>query len=128
MAVMDTLKGIETMAQEGQGSLQEEFDAVRKEGYDKGYADGQASIVLPDPNNPDKKYSQADVDQIVLNTSNDVKAADQAQMDALSAQVADVQKQLLDLQANGAQQVADSIAAFKAQELGKLKALESDFE
>jgi flagellar biosynthesis/type III secretory pathway protein FliH len=68
MAVAEILKEIEVKAQEGQvgiaAELQGKYDAGFADGKAVGFTEGQASIVLPDPSNPDKIYTQADMDKL----------------------------------------------------------------
>jgi polyhydroxyalkanoate synthesis regulator phasin len=130
-------------------------DAAEKAKYDAGYADGKASVVLPDPNGTDKLFTQADMDQLAATAKAEQQKADQdavqPQLDALSAQIADLKAQLaaspdelsqqidaLKVQVAGLQadlEAANSalakkdqeMADFKAAELEKIKALEAEF-
>lgn len=68
MGVVELLKEIEVKAQEGQmgiaGELQAKYDEGFAEGEIVGFKKGQDSIVLPDPSNPDKIYTQSDMDSL----------------------------------------------------------------
>lgn len=70
MGVLETFKEIEIKAQEGQlgiaGELQAEYDRGFGDGKVVGFKEGQDSIILPDPSNPDKKYSQSDMDNLAI--------------------------------------------------------------
>ncbi len=127
MAVMELLKEIEAKAVEGQGAISSDLDAKYKEGYDKGYVDGQASIVLPDPSNPDKLYTQADMDRVVATSKQEQVDADQAALTQAAADLAAAQTELNTIKQDVGAQIHDGITAFKTQELDKLKALEADF-
>lgn len=68
MGVTEILKDIEVKAQEGQLGIATELQGKYDEGFtagkDVGFQEGQASIVLPDPSNPDKIYTQTDMDSL----------------------------------------------------------------
>lgn len=116
--VMDTLKGIVTMATDAQDTLTSELKAQ----YDAGYADGKASVVLPDPSNPDKLFSQADMDSAVKTAKDEQSSVDQDQISALNKQLLDAQTALAAAQADTAAQVA----ALKAKALADVKVVEAD--
>lgn len=128
MAVLEALKQIGDLSVQAQTSLSDELDAKYKEGYDKGFADGKASVVLPDPNNPDKLYTQADMDRVAAQAKADQVAADQAAADKAAADLKAAQDALAALQQDVGAKIHDGIQAFKAQELEKLKGLEADFQ
>jgi hypothetical protein len=127
MAVLEVLKEIEAKAQEGQVGIADELLAKYDEGYGKGFADGKASVVLPDPTNPDKLYTQADMDKVAAQAKADQVTADQAAADQAAAELKAAQDELAALKQDVGAKIHDGIAAFKAQELEKLKGLEADF-
>lgn len=62
-------------------------EQIAKEAYDKGFADGVASVV---PGNPDLKYTQADLDKAVADAVgplNEKIVALQAQVDGIPGQI-----------------------------------------
>lgn len=83
---------------------QKAADNLAKAKYDEGFAAGVASV----PAN-DKIYSQAEVDSMLAVAVGGI----QAQLSAVSAEL---------------QALKDTFAAFKAQELAKVQALEADFQ
>lgn len=82
--------------------VQKAADDLSKAKYDEGFAAGVASVVS------DKIYSQADVDAMVAEAVSKL----QSQLDAVSDELAALKL---------------AFAAFKSQELEKVKTLESDF-
>ncbi len=104
-----------------------------------GFARGQASIVLPLPTDPAAQYTQAQMDAAFAQAKAEQLAVDQPIIDGLNAtiaaapqqaaldlanqQIASLQTQIATLQAD-----AVSMVAFKASELAKVQALETDFK
>ncbi len=119
-------------------------DAAEKVAHDAGFAEGQASIVLPSPTlpdgsvNPDLLYTQAQMDALAVQvrTENDTEVADlktqlassptRGDVDVLTQQNDALKVQIAGLQADLAAK-DQSLAAFKQLELEKIKALEVDF-
>lgn len=68
MGVTEILKEIEVKAQEGQvgiaAELQGKYDEGFTAGKEVGFKEGQASIILPDPADPNKIYTQGDMDKL----------------------------------------------------------------
>lgn len=87
-------------------------DAAAKMSYDKGFADGVASVPA---GGGDKIYSQAELDAAVTAAVQPLSD----QVTALTAQVAAMQGQI-------DQAVADAVAALKADLLTKMQALDAD--
>jgi flagellar biosynthesis/type III secretory pathway protein FliH len=129
MAVMELLKEIEVKAQEGQvgiaAELQERYDTGFKDGKAVGFKEGQDSIVLPDPSNPNKLYTQEDMDKLAAQVASEKDAEyapKLAEKDALVATAqADAAQAKLDLETlktdfdskvvNGAMARVDTIKA-----------------
>ncbi len=104
--------------------LADEKAASYKEGYDVGYAEGKASIVLPSDDG-EKIYSQGDMDKLAAVAKEEQSAADvalfQPQIDALAEKVAAMQVLVdgfaVEKEAAVASKVAELIAEFENVEL-----------
>jgi len=66
--------------------LEGDIQADMKAQYDAGYADGKASVVLPDPNDPGAKYTQAQLDEAIANAKLEAAQDLQPQIDAAVAE------------------------------------------
>lgn len=104
--------------------LEEEKAASYKAGYDTGYAEGKASVVLPSEGG-DKIYSQADMDNLAAVAKAEQQKADQdlfqPQIDKLSADMAAMQVVVdgfeADKQAAVEAKVQELVAEFEAAEV-----------
>jgi len=96
-----------------------------KEGFDRGYAEGKASVVLPEPGTGEKLFTQEDMDKVAAIAKDEVRGELQPQIDKLTAdleasqgELAAVKAELEQFKAELDQKVADGvqagIAAFKA--------------
>lgn len=78
--------------------LADEKAASYKAGYDLGYAEGKASVVLPDPSSGELLFTQADMDKLAVVAKEEQAKADaalfQPQIDELAAKVAALQAQV----------------------------------
>lgn len=77
------------------------------EGYARGKVDGieegRASIVLPEPTNPDAQYTQAQMDEAVSTRETQVRAEMQISIDSLNAQVTEKDSKIANLENQVAQ-------------------------
>jgi flagellar biosynthesis/type III secretory pathway protein FliH len=68
MGATELFKEIELKAQEGQVGIAQELQGKYDEGFAAGkvvgFSEGQASIILPDPADPNKIYTQSDMDKL----------------------------------------------------------------
>lgn len=87
-----------------------ELDKVAKESYDKGFADGVASV--PPPPISDKIYSQSEVDQIMKEACG-----------PLEEKVAGLEKELDLVKANIQHQIDQAVNSMKAELLEKYEAM-----
>lgn len=62
--------------------LASDIEADLKAQYDAGYADGKASVVLPDPTDPGAQYTQAQLDEAVANAKLEVEQELKPQIEA----------------------------------------------
>ena len=135
MGVTEILKEIEVKAQEGQVGIAAELQGKYDEGFQAGkvvgFAEGQASIVLPDPADPNKIYTQGDMDKLAVQVRGEkdaeyapvIAGKDQllAEKDAELASVKLEREQLkLDFDTkvvNGAMERVDKIKAYASEKL-----------
>lgn len=89
--------------------------------YNEGFADGKASIQLPDPTNPDAIYTQSQMDAAVTAGKEQQKSEDQIMIDGLGTEVAALKQSLTD--SNGA---LDSMAKKYSDLVERVKAVEAD--
>jgi hypothetical protein len=87
-------------------------DSIAKEAYDKGFADGVAS--LPPPVS-DKIYSQEELDAAVAGAVGPL----QEQVSAMQAELESLKVQVSDLQAGLEDAKIEAVAAFKSELLAK---------
>lgn len=110
--LLQDLSATITSLQSALADAQAAAESIAKEAYDKGFADGVASVP---PVPTDKIYSQEDLD-----------AAVKAAAEPLQARVAELEAQVADMPAAIDAKVAEAMAAFKADLLAKYEAQQAD--
>jgi hypothetical protein len=83
------------------------------------FKEGQASIILPEPGNPDAQYTQAQMDALAVQVREEKDAEYKVQIDALNAQIADAA-------ANVDVKVTEAMASVKKDIANKIKAAQAD--
>lgn len=98
-------------------------DATEKVNYDLGFADGQASIILPSPTDPTANYTQADMDALAVL----VRSENKAQLEAKDEEIAAIALVRDGLQAqvdDFSNQVSNAVSLVKSDLLAKYKELQ----
>lgn len=94
-----TIAALQTQLADAQAAA----ESIAKEAYDKGFADGVASVPVSD-----KIYSQAELDAAVASAT-----------EPLHGQIAELQVKVSELEASIDQKVGEAVAALKADLLAK---------
>lgn len=124
--------------QEGKLALEQEkaasYEAGKKAGYDLGYVDGKASVVLPDPQDPAKLFTQADMDKLAEVAKGEQQAADaaffQPQIDELNAKLGAQAEELAQVKVQ-VEGLAAELAVAKEEKdkaQAEFEALKADFD
>ncbi len=131
MALFDSLiaqlqDGKQMLEGEKAASFQAGKDEGDKAGYERGYAEGKASVVLPVPGTGEILFTQDDMDKVSAVAKDEVRAELQPQIDELKVQVQAAQSDVeaikaefetFKAQAEAAKNeaVAQAIGSFKAE-------------